>query len=112
VLSDYKKLFRDAILVMMPPPTGKDRMSGDLRELIAVSHGAEAADAWRKFEIAEADKIVLGEAGKRVLHLFSGQQAGQCALMSAVCLGNRTARNATSIPSRWLALHRRQADFR
>jgi hypothetical protein len=61
-------------------------MSGDLRELIAVSHGAEAADVWRKFKVGEADKIVLEEAGKRVLCLFSGQQAGQCALMSAACV--------------------------
>ncbi len=58
-------------------------MPGDLRELIAASHGADAAEAWSKFKLGEADKLVLGDAGKRTLLLFSGQQAGQCALMSA-----------------------------
>jgi hypothetical protein len=58
-------------------------MRGDLYELITVSFDAEAADAWRKFRVGDADKKVLGEAGKRVLELFSGRQAGQCALMSA-----------------------------
>jgi hypothetical protein len=58
-------------------------MPGDLRELITASFNAETADAWSKFRVGEADKLVLREAGTRVLELFPGQMAGQCALMSA-----------------------------
>ena len=34
-------------------------MARDLRELIATSFGIEAAEAWSKFTLGEADKLVL-----------------------------------------------------
>jgi hypothetical protein len=58
-------------------------MPVDLRELITASFGAAAADAWSKFTVGEADKLALREAALKVLGLFPGRMAGQCALMSA-----------------------------
>jgi hypothetical protein len=58
-------------------------MPVDLRELITMTFDAAAAETWSKFTLAEADKLVLREAGMKVLGLFPGRIAGQCALMSA-----------------------------
>jgi hypothetical protein len=59
-------------------------MPGDLRDMIAASYGADAADAWGKFTVGEADKLVLREAAMKVLHMFPGRMPGQCVLMSAL----------------------------
>jgi hypothetical protein len=59
-------------------------MPGDLRELITASSGADAAEAWSKFKVGEADKLVLHEAAMKVLQVFPGRPPGQCALMSAL----------------------------
>jgi hypothetical protein len=59
-------------------------MPGDLRELITASFGAAAADAWSKFTVGEADKLVLHEAALKVLKVFAGRTPGQCAPMSAL----------------------------
>jgi len=59
-------------------------MPGDLRELITASFDAAAADAWSKFTVGEADKLVLHEAALKVLKVFPGRMPGQCALMSAL----------------------------
>jgi hypothetical protein len=45
-------------------------MLGDLRELITASFDAAAADAWSKFTVSEADKLVLHEAALKVLKVF------------------------------------------
>lgn len=58
-------------------------MPGDLRELITTSFDAAAAEAWSKFTLGEADKLVLREAALKVLGLFPGRMGSQCALMSA-----------------------------
>jgi hypothetical protein len=58
-------------------------MPGDLRDLIIASFDAAAAETWSKFTLGEADKLVLREAALKVLGLFPGRMAGQCALMSA-----------------------------
>lgn len=59
-------------------------MPGDLRELITASFDATAADAWSKFTVGEADKLVLHEAALKVLSVFPRRMPGQCALMSAL----------------------------
>ena len=59
-------------------------MPGDLRALITASFGGEAAEAWSKFTVGEADKLVLHEAALKVLKMFPGRKPGACALMSAV----------------------------
>jgi hypothetical protein len=58
-------------------------MPGDLRDLIMASFDTAAAETWSKFTLGEADKHVLREAALKVLGLFPGRMAGQCALMSA-----------------------------
>ena len=58
-------------------------MPVDLRDLIAASFDAAAAEAWSKFTLDEADRLALREAAMKVLGLFPGRMAGQCALMSA-----------------------------
>jgi hypothetical protein len=58
-------------------------MPGDLRELITASFDALVAEAWSKFTVDEADKLVLEEAARKVLQLFPGRKSGACALMSA-----------------------------
>jgi hypothetical protein len=55
-----------------------------LRELITASFDAAAADAWSKFTVGEADRLVLHEAALKVLKVFPGRIPGQCALMSAL----------------------------
>jgi hypothetical protein len=59
-------------------------MSTSLRDLIAASHGEDAADTWSKFKVGEADKLVLHEAAVKALGVFPGRMPGQCALMSAL----------------------------
>jgi hypothetical protein len=54
-----------------------------VRDLITASFDASAAEAWSQFTGGEAEKIVLREAALKVLGLFPGRMAGQCALMSA-----------------------------
>lgn len=56
----------------------------DLSDLITASFDADAAEAWSKFTVGEADKLVLQEAANKVLKVFSGRVPGQCALMSAL----------------------------
>jgi hypothetical protein len=63
---------------------GQIGMPEDLRELITASFDAAAADAWSKFTVSEADKLVLHEAALKVLDVFPGRMPGQCALMSAL----------------------------
>jgi hypothetical protein len=67
-----------------PYSGGQIGMPGDLRELITASFDAASADAWSKFTVGEADKLVLHEAALKVLKVFPGQMPGQCALMSAL----------------------------
>ena len=55
----------------------------DLRELIAASFNAEAAEAWSKFSLGDDDKARLGEAGRRIMVLFSKPIVGACCAMSA-----------------------------
>jgi hypothetical protein len=59
-------------------------MPVDLRALVAASHGKDAAEAWSKFKVGEADKLVLHAAAMKVLQVFPGRIPGQCALMSAL----------------------------
>jgi hypothetical protein len=59
-------------------------MPGSLRELITASFDAAAADAWSKFTVGEAEKLVLHEAALKVLKAFPGRMPRQCALMSAL----------------------------
>ncbi|MEH2500482.1 hypothetical protein V1294_006961 [Bradyrhizobium sp. AZCC 1678] len=59
-------------------------MPGDLRDLITASFDVAAADAWSKFEVGEADKLVLHEAAMKVLKVFPGRMPGLCALMSGL----------------------------
>jgi hypothetical protein len=59
-------------------------MLGDLRALITASFGGEAADAWSKFTVGKADKLVLRDAALKVLNIFPGRKPGACALMSAL----------------------------
>ena len=59
-------------------------MAGNLRELITASFGTVAADAWSKFTVGNAEKLMLHEAALEVLRAFPGRMPGQCALMSAL----------------------------
>jgi hypothetical protein len=72
------------IPVVITHPVGQIGMPGDLRELITASFDAAAADAWSKFTVGEADKLVLHEAALKVLKVFPGRIPGKCALMSAL----------------------------
>jgi hypothetical protein len=56
----------------------------DLRELIIATYGADAAEAWAKCSLGDADREKLVEAGRRTLDLFPGRMPHACALMSAV----------------------------
>ncbi|WOH59931.1 hypothetical protein [Bradyrhizobium sp. BWC-3-1] len=58
-------------------------MPEDLRTLITASFDADVAESWSKFTVSEAEKLVLRDAALKVLGLFPGRMAGQCALMSA-----------------------------
>jgi hypothetical protein len=54
-----------------------------MRALIAASFGAEAADAWTKFEPSQDHLQTLASAGREVLTMFP-TMPGACAMMSAV----------------------------
>jgi hypothetical protein len=56
----------------------------DLRELIAQSFGAEAAEEWSRSTVGDEDKAKLAEAAHRVLELFPGRMPGACSPMSAM----------------------------
>ena len=56
----------------------------DLRELIAQSFGAEAAEEWNRATVDEDDKRKLLEAARKVLQMFPGRTPSACCLMSAV----------------------------
>jgi len=45
----------------------------DLRELIIATYGADAAEAWAKCSLGDADREKLVEAGRRTLDLFAGR---------------------------------------
>ena len=55
-----------------PDGGGQIGKSGDLRELITASFDAAAADAWSRFTVGEADKLVLHEVTLKVLKIFPG----------------------------------------
>lgn len=59
-------------------------MPRDLGDLITASFDVASADTWSKFEVGEADKVLLHEGAMKVLRVFSGRIPGQCALMSAL----------------------------
>jgi hypothetical protein len=62
---------------------GRSKCLG-IYELITESVDAAAADAWSKFTVGEADKLVFHEAALKVLKVFPGRMPGRCALMSAL----------------------------
>ncbi|MDR3484295.1 MAG: hypothetical protein P4M05_05215 [Bradyrhizobium sp.] len=47
---------------------------------------AAAADAWSKFTVGEAEKLVLHEAALKVLKVFPDRMPSQCEIR-AVCSG-------------------------
>jgi|HubBroStandDraft_6_1064221.scaffolds.fasta_scaffold583181_2 hypothetical protein len=53
---------------------------GSLRELITASFDAAAADAWSKFTVGEAEKLVLHEAALKVLKAFPGRMPANALL--------------------------------
>jgi hypothetical protein len=55
-------------------------MPGSLRELITASFDAAAADAWSKFTVGEAEKLVLHEAALKVLKAFPGRMPANALL--------------------------------